>query len=93
MSQKRGRIAIINDILEIIRAKQGRIKPTQIMYKANLSHQMLNDYLTELLTKSFIQEKKDKDGKKTYEMTEKGYKFLQDYSVIRGFMDSYGLND
>jgi predicted transcriptional regulator len=93
MSQKRARIEIINDILEIIRARQGKIKPTQVMYKANLSHQMLNDYIAELLKKGFITEKKDKNGRKTFCMTDKGYKFLQDYTIIRGFMDSYGLNE
>ena len=93
MSLKRGRIEIINDILDIIRSRQGKIKPTQVMYKANLSHQMLNDYLSELIGKGFIEEKKDKRGRKTYELTEKGFKFLQDYNLIKGFMVSYGLND
>ncbi len=93
MSMKRGRLEIIHDILLIIRDKAGRIKPTQVMYKANLSHQMLGDYLAELIQKGFITEKLDKKGGRTYELLEKGYKFLEDYRIIRNFMDSYGLND
>lgn len=93
MSSKRGRLEIIYDILQIIRDKAGRIKPTQVMYKANLSHQMLGDYLAELIKKEFIMEKLDKKGGRTYELLDKGYKFLQDYNMIKGFMESYGLND
>ncbi len=93
MSVKRDRLEIVNDMLAIIRDKGGRIKPTQIMYKANLSHQMLNDYMTELITKGFIIEKKDKNEKRTYSLTDKGFNFLRDYQVIRGFVESYGLNE
>jgi predicted transcriptional regulator len=93
MSSKRDRLEIINDMLSIIRDKGDRIKPTQIMYKANLSHQMLNDYMAELITKEFIIEKKDKAGKRTYTLTDKGYNFLKDYQMIRNFMQSYGLSE
>lgn len=89
----RDRLEIINDILDIIRNKGDTIKPTQIMYKANLSSEMLNNYMTELLTKGFIVEKKDKNDKRTYSLTEKGYNFLRDYKIIRGFVDSYDLNE
>ncbi|MFH1182072.1 MAG: winged helix-turn-helix domain-containing protein [Candidatus Woesearchaeota archaeon] len=92
MNAKRGRVEIIDDILQIISGKEG-IKPTQIMYKANLSHQMLTDYMGELLSKSFITEKVDKKGRKTYALTDKGFGFLRDYQVIKRFFDSYALND
>ena len=93
MSGKRGRLGIINDILDIIREKSGRVKPTQIMYKANLSHEMLNTYMAELLAKGFITEKKDKENRRTYSITDKGYNFLRDYKIIKGFVDSYDLNE
>jgi predicted transcriptional regulator len=92
MNAKRDRVAIIDDILQIISGKEG-IKPTQIMYKANLSHQMLTDYMGELLSKGFIAEKIDKKGRKTYGLTDKGFSFLRDYQVIKKFFDSYALND
>lgn len=93
MSEKRGRLEIINDMLDIIRSKGGKVKPTQIMYKANLSHEMLSTYMAGLLSKGFINEKKDKNGKRTYSLTDKGYNFLRDYKIIQGFVDSYDLNE
>lgn len=91
MNRKRDRLEIIHDILYVIREKRGEIKPTHILYKSNLSHQMLNEYLTELISKGFIIERYDKKGKKRYEITEKGYKYINDYSIIRNLVDSYGL--
>lgn len=91
MNVKRDRVEIIHDMLQIISSKAGRIKPTQIMYKANLSHKMLIDYMAEILSKGFITENTDKKGRKTYSLTDKGYNFLRDYQVIRNFFDSYGL--
>ena len=67
--KKRDRLEIINDILELVSARSA--KPTQIMYKANLSHDMLNQYMNELISKQFILEHKDKKGR-TYSLTEKG---------------------
>jgi len=87
--KKRDRLEIINDILELVSARSA--KPTQIMYKANLSHDMLNQYMNELISKQFILEHKDKKGR-TYSLTEKGLNFLRDYKMIKGFVDSYGLN-
>jgi len=88
--KKRERLEIIHDILEVIQNSKGKVKPTHIIYKANLSHQMLTEYLNELISKEFIEEKEVK-GKKTYSLTEKGYNYLKDYSIIKGFADSYGL--
>jgi len=91
MSKKRDRLEIIKDILELLRKKGDKVKPTHIMYKANLSHKMLTEYLDELIEKKLIEEKQDKKNKKTFSLTKKGFKFLEDYSMIRKFMDSYGL--
>lgn len=92
MSVKRERVAIIHDMLQIISSRGNRMNPTQIMYKANLSHQMLTDYLTEIISKGFITETTDRNGRKTYSLTDKGFDFLKDYEVIKKFFDSYGLN-
>lgn len=92
MSGKRDRIAIMNDMLELIRNKNDKAKPTHIMYKANLSHEMLKEYTAELIKKEFIKETKDKEGRRTYSLTEKGYKFLNDYKQMKGFLMAYDLN-
>lgn len=91
MSKKRDRLEIIHDILLAIRDKTGVVKQTHILYKSNLSHQMLVEYVGELIEKEFILEKEDKKKKKYYELTDKGFNYLNDYKVIRGFVDSYGL--
>ena len=90
MGKKRNRLQVIYDILNVIRDKSGRIKPTHILYKSNLSHQMMEDYLDELKIKQFIIEQKTKTGK-TYVITDKGLKYLQEYSTINNFMDAFGL--
>ena len=88
---KRDRITIINDILEFVRDKEGKAKPTHIMYKANLSNEMLNEYVRELLGKEFIKESKDKREKRTYSLTDKGFKFIAEYKQMKGFLSSYDL--
>ncbi len=92
MNKKRDRLEIIHDILYSIREKAGVVKQTHILYKSNLSHQMLVEYVGELIDKSFIVEKEDKKGKNHYELTDKGHNYLSDYKTIRNFVDSYGLN-
>ncbi len=63
------------------------MKKTHIMYKANLSPQMLDTYLKDLMGKEFIEKKSN-----AYSLTDKGFKYLQEYNTIVNFMDSFGLN-
>lgn len=93
MSKKRGRLQIIHDILKSIRDKGGSIKPTHLLYKSNLSHQMMRGYLQELQEKHFIREEKAKKGGKTYVLTEKGYKYLAEYQKVIKFVESFGLDE
>jgi predicted transcriptional regulator len=91
MSVKRDRLQVIHDILRAIADKNGRIKPTHVLYKANLSHQMLEEYLNDLIAKGFIVEAVGKSGK-TYSITEKGFEYLNKYRMITEFIDSFGLS-
>ena len=87
---KRTRLEIIRDILQVIRAKDGKIKPTHILYKSNLSHQLMELYLKELIEKEFIKEiKLGKD--RTYSLTDKGRNYLEKYKIIVEFTASFGL--
>lgn len=91
MAKKRNKLEIIRDILKVINNKNGKIKPTHIMYKSNLSHQMMEEYLTELINKNFIIRIEDKT-KKTYSITKKGLEYLNKFKFIIEFTDSFGLN-
>ena len=90
MEKKRNRLEVIRDILRVIKDKNGKVKPTQVLYKSNLSHIMMKEYLDDLIKKGFILESTTKSGR-TYAITEKGDKYLQEYKTILNFMDSFGL--
>lgn len=88
---KRDKITIMHDMMHLIRSKNNNAKPTHIMYKANLSHEMLTEYLTELKKKDFVVETIDKESRRTYSLTDKGLKFLQDYEQMKRFLTAYDL--
>jgi len=90
MERKRNRLEVIRDILKVIRDKNGKIKPTHILYKSNLSYQMMNEYLDELIAKGFII-RLEKEKSKTYSLTKKGFDYLEQYNLINEFTNSFGL--
>jgi predicted transcriptional regulator len=90
MKEKRGRLEIIHDILLAIQRKNGRIKPTHLLYKSNLSYQRMNLYLEELMEKGLVGKDFDEDNK-FYVLTERGYTFLAEFQRIREFSDSFGI--
>ncbi|MGY4883985.1 MAG: winged helix-turn-helix domain-containing protein [Nanobdellota archaeon] len=91
MNKKRDRLQVIHDILQVIKEKNGRIKPTHILYKSNLSHQMMDEYMKELIEKEFILESNSGEGK-TYSVTKKGQDYLSQYKLIVNFTTSFGLD-
>ena len=92
MEKKRNRLEVIRDILLVIRNKNGRIKPTQILYKSNLSHTMMKEYLADLISRDLVKETTTKEGR-VYAITNKGNSYLSEYGTIINFMDSFGLNE
>ena len=92
MNRKRGRLEIIRDILSVVRDKGGKVRPTHILYRSNLSSEMLKQYIEELVEKEFLQVEQDKKKNKYYSLLPKGYNYIADYKVIKGFIDSYGLD-
>jgi predicted transcriptional regulator len=92
MAKKRNKLQIIHDILEVIKDKSGTIKPTHILYKSNLSYQMMDEYLSELIGKEFIVEITLKRGK-SYAITTKGRNYLEKYRMIKEFTQSFGLGE
>lgn len=91
MNKKRTRLEVIRDILSVIRERNGKIKPTHILYKSNLSHPMMEEYLGELIGKGFIVQQRTSAGGKTYGITQKGVEYLAKYRTIVEFNQSFGL--
>ena len=76
-----------------IQQKGGRIKPTHLLYKANLSYQLLGDYLEELKGKELLSEEMTgkRNDKKEIVLTDKGYAFIDQYVKMKEFQESFGL--
>ena len=78
------------DILRNLQNSNGSMKKTHIVYKANLTHARLKEYLDFLISKEFIEEKKA--GSETFFMiTPKGAKFLVDINKLRKISDAFGV--
>lgn len=77
MSKKRTKLDIIASILIALKEKQGKMKQTRLMYKANLSHNQMKLYLEELFELKILTEE-DVDSYKYIILTEKGFKFSED---------------
>ena len=90
MGRKRERLEIIYDILSVIRKQRNECKPTHILYKSNLSHQMMNEYLKELIENGLVIENTIKNSK-FYSLTDKGFGFLEKYAQAMEFVKGFGL--
>ncbi|NCN86337.1 hypothetical protein GW932_00745 [archaeon] len=89
--KKRERLEVIKDILTIIKQKNNSIKRTPLLRYSNLSSQRFNEYYLELIEKNFIKEIQDKKGKTFVTLTDRGFRFLEKYSIIINFIDDFGL--
>jgi predicted transcriptional regulator len=88
MDRKRSHNDIIADIVTIIQEK-GRVKPTHLMYKANLSHGQMKLYINELLKNGLILKSEGKNS--IIEITKKGRDFHLKYSQMKDFEKTFGL--
>lgn len=68
------------DIMQAISEGDGR--PTHIMYRSNLSWNVMRKFMDTLKSQGLVQES-DADGRRNYSLTEKGVRVLQTYISVR----------
>ena len=76
---RRSQLEIKMDILRVV--KEGVEKPTQIMYKANISWAILQTHLKTLVENGFLSEI-ECGSRRRYELTQKGFNILRAYYNI-----------
>lgn len=89
--RKRERLEVIHDILKIVSDNHNSVKQTPLLRKSNLSSQSFSEYYNEMISKGFIKEMVDKKGKRFVTLTDKGYKYLEKYKLILGFIGEFEL--
>ena len=90
MVKKRDKLEVVYDILNIIRNHKNSIKPTPLLRNSNLSSKRFQKYFSELLEKGFIREIKN-NNEKLITLTDKGFKYLDNYKTITSFIEDFGL--
>jgi predicted transcriptional regulator len=90
MTGRRTKLDIVYDMLAAIQEKGGTILPTHLLYKSNLSHGRLKQYLDELKIKALVTEI-DRRGRMMVTLTEQGERFLASCRQLREFTDAFGL--
>jgi len=87
MTRKRSRLEIYLDILRAV--KSGVNKPTNIMYKCNLSWLPLKKFLETLIERDLLR-MVHKGNRKAYEITEKGRDVLSYFEKAEELMVTEG---
>lgn len=89
-TERRSQLQIYADILRLIQKRGGLVKPTHILYGANLSHARLTKHLKWLTGQGFISEDRS-TGHKLYKLTPKGKAFLNEFKKIEDFSSAFGV--
>ena len=90
MSIRRSRLELHADILAAIQG--GVNKPTRIMYSTGLAWMSLTQLLQSLEDQGMVEvsfsSDSDKNGRKTFRVTEKGARFLAYFNKVKDLMES-----
>jgi predicted transcriptional regulator len=84
-NQKRNRIEIIADILNLCRHPQTQ---TYLRRRTSISYEVLQNCITQLVLNGWINPLKDKHGQVRLEITEKGLNFLDKWMQLQRLMNS-----
>ena len=79
---RRDKLKIIAEIMEV--AKGSQLK-TRIMYMVNLSFSQVNEYLSFLTEMGFLRVYQE-NGKKNYETTDKGNRYIENYAEMANLL-------
>ena len=85
----RSRNRILLDLLRAVKNEPG-IGTTRLLFFANLSHERLQEYVRDTLTKGWMKETLDGE-RRTYELTAEGQRFLGELDRIDRFMQDFGM--
>ncbi len=92
MTSKRGRPEIIFDILLSVQESGGKIKPTRLLYKSNLSHARLKLYMESLMSQGLLSsDPPDNESRRFIALTEKGHQFIAEYRKMKELVESFGI--
>lgn len=93
MTSKRGRPEIIFDILLSVQESHGKIKPTRLLYKSNLSHARLKLYLESLVSQGLLSvgAADNDESRRFITLTEKGHRFIAEYRKMKELITSFGI--
>ena len=88
--KRRSSFEIKADILRALSVQFGdKLKPTHVMYQANLSHKLLKEYLDDLAGQGLIDDLST--DKKFVHLTDKGKDFLRRFREFTEFRDTFGI--
>ena len=76
---RRSELEIKMDVLRVV--STGIDRPTQVMYKANLSWIALQSNLKSLVSRGFLREE-NSGSRKRYELTQHGFEILRTYEKV-----------
>jgi predicted transcriptional regulator len=84
--ERRNKLEIYTAILSAINHElpDGEVKPTRVQFLSNMSYDKVTNYLNELVAKELI-------TKEPITLTDRGKEFLQDYDLVKDFIQKMKL--
>jgi predicted transcriptional regulator len=79
---RRSKLEMYVDILSVL-AHRGPLKLTHIMYKANVNCSVLSEYLTFLIEKELVEERKAQKNRTVYAITQRGVTVLKYFGELK----------